>query len=488
MKKNFDNFDDLMKDKLDGMEFPFNEANWEKASQMIDASRPAKKPYGSLLIASSIVITGALIISSIYYFGGKLSNTSSTEVAQQIEQKTISVSNELNSNEVVTNSKQSNNSIENSTSSSNESSSINSSSENNSTAINNSNSVKTFETTNSTNTKIKTNSNTNSSNSGVVSAIAKNNSGSKTNSEKTIGKTTASNALPVGATEGARQKGQSNEAISSTDTNADQKTVASNTEVKESLNDPETATEKKEGAIAQTTATNTAAPDTSNGTNSSFTKKKDYVRTKHHSVFVEAGAINSFGWAVNNVRNGNNIAPFAGINYMYNFDSRSSVLVGLQYNTLSNLSESKVSFSVTSYEFGMKNDITTYKITNLHYATIPMKYMRKFNSNHAFGVGLNASYLLSIQNQIESTKHIESNIDETTIKKDVGYGYDQLSRFNAQFALSYHYQISKKIGFNAELNQNLTNVINDYQFFGVKSKNSRPAAVKLSLTYTLLNK
>ncbi|MFO0356037.1 MAG: hypothetical protein ACK50A_03715 [Sphingobacteriaceae bacterium] len=490
MKKNFDNFDDLMKDKLDGMEFPFNEANWEKASQMIDAARPAKKPFGNLLLVSSIIVTCALIISSVYYFGGKLGNTTSPEVAQKNEQSSVSTSNELIANSVAATSQQLNNSFEKTTPNSNENASTNVNSNNNTNTINNSASINTSETKNSADVHVKSNSRPTNMNVAVVSSNTKNNFGKKNNSNPIISKTSSSNGMPVGAAEGARQKEQQNGNASATNNGStdSQNTFATNEPKKESLTDPESSVVNQNVEVAQTTATNTAAPDTSNGTNSSFTKKKDYVRTKHHTVLVEAGAINSFGWAVNNVRNGNNIAPFAGINYMYNFDSRSSVLFGLQYNTLSNLSESKVSFSVTSYEFGMKNDVTTYKITNLHYATIPMKYIHKLNSNHSFGIGLNASYLLSIQNQIESTKHIESNINETTVKKDVGYGYDQLSRFNAQFALSYQYQISKKIGFNAELNQNLTNVVKDYQFFGVESKSSRPAAVKLSLTYTLLNK
>lgn len=58
---NFDNFDDLVKKKMDGMEFPFSEENWQKAAQMIDASRHVAKKSVFKTIAIALIgisITG----------------------------------------------------------------------------------------------------------------------------------------------------------------------------------------------------------------------------------------------------------------------------------------------------------------------------------------------------------------------------------------------------------------------------------------------
>ena len=80
--KNFDNFDESVKNKLDETNFQFSEANWEKMSQMLDASRPAKKPFGNAPLISSIVIGSALLVSSVWYFTTQTSDTK--EVAQNI--------------------------------------------------------------------------------------------------------------------------------------------------------------------------------------------------------------------------------------------------------------------------------------------------------------------------------------------------------------------------------------------------------------------
>src|ERR1041385_8964512 len=73
--KKFDNFDETVKNKMDGMNFSFSEANWEKMSQVLDATRPAKKPFGKLPLISAIVVGTALIIGSAWYMITDSSNT-----------------------------------------------------------------------------------------------------------------------------------------------------------------------------------------------------------------------------------------------------------------------------------------------------------------------------------------------------------------------------------------------------------------------------
>ncbi|MBP9070527.1 MAG: hypothetical protein KBG47_13530 [Bacteroidia bacterium] len=512
--KNFDKFDESVKNKLDEANFQFNEANWEKMSQMIDASRPAKKPFANVPLISSIVIGSALLISSAWYF---TTQTSDSKAVAHMPTEQVGNNNAAISVNVINNTKA--NAINSSLISDN--SNTNASSNNSNTNLevtNNSNSSSVNAESAELFTKNENNVIVNSS------STKKNVSGKKSNttpvnefatsskgsSDINLTKTETSNSGAqeiVGETEGAYVKMDSNNTTN----------IPSNTDASATNSNPEGNTKTESENIAQQkaavddrniTATDVeeidmiALPSTTNNlgqtedaiaaanlkTAIEDKKVKEYVRVKHHTMNIEAGASNSFGWKVNNTRNGNNISPVLGINYMYNIDSRSSILVGLQYNGLSNLGEAKANFSITTYGFGVNNDVTTYKLNDLHYAVMPMKFIYKFNKNNALGVGFNMMYLMNTRTEIINTTTLESNVTTSNSRFEYGYGFDQLNKFNGQLALNYNYNISKTLGLNLEINKSLGNVVKDYTYFGIKNQTNAPAAVKLSLTYTLFNK
>ncbi|MDZ4666187.1 MAG: hypothetical protein SGJ15_15020 [Bacteroidota bacterium] len=510
--KNFDNFDESVKNKLDESSFQFSDANWEKMSQMLDASRPAKKPFSSVPVISSIVIGSALLISSVWYFA---TQTSDTKEVAQTNNASVSATIINNANINV---------------------------ENTSVTSDNSN-ANSDKTNSNTNVKATTTHNSNSSQDNAVrkelsgknennsatplSSTKKNIAAKKTNStpvnefaanlkgssELKVNKTKTSDSDTndlVGETEGAYTKTTNNSDNTPIYTEAIKTTNNSKNHIKSELenfaqrqanqqsavddrnivaSDPE---ETELIALPSTTTTLGQTPDAIAAANLKTAveekKVKEYVRVKHHTMNIEAGVSNSFGWKVNNIRNGNNISPILGVNYMYNIDSRSSLLVGLQYNGLSNLGEANANFSITTYGFGVNNDVTTYKLSDLHYAVMPLKFIHKINKNNALGVGFNMMYLMNTRTEIINTTTLESNVTTSSSRYEYGYGFDQLNKFNGQLALNYNYSISKTLGLNLEINKSLGNVVKDYKYFGIKNQNSAPAAVKLSLTYTLFNK
>ncbi|HOZ87947.1 MAG TPA: hypothetical protein PL029_09320, partial [Bacteroidia bacterium] len=68
-------FKDLLKQKLEAKDFPFNPENWEKARELIDESRGRRKrivPF--ILLCIGIFISGGLCV---YFFDGVLNPASS---------------------------------------------------------------------------------------------------------------------------------------------------------------------------------------------------------------------------------------------------------------------------------------------------------------------------------------------------------------------------------------------------------------------------
>lgn len=497
--KNFDNFDDLVKRKLDGMEFPFEEKNWEKASQMIEATRPVKKPNGALWIAASI-ISSAIIVSAVYYF---VANTHSSTQKQEVSQLTEGVS-DLNpgSNEEVSTQKSSSTELEQTTQA----------------PRNNSAEKEVSPVT--ANISLANNNNQSTSNTKVSDPTDGSTAVTKTSAEKAVkeSNTYASNIAAnntkssskiasslIGAEENAKYKSNGANKINTT---TEKSTVSKTNSVYQPL---ESFTSKTETTLAEPSIAkaNETSEVPTQATTSMVTKNEltvsaaqslqpdtashaialtDYVKTKHHELNAEVGVVNSFGWMVNDKRNGNSLSPLAGLNYFYHFNPKSTVMIGAQYNSLSNLTESNVSYSITSYDFGVNNDVTTYKITGLHYLAAPIKYIHSFNKQNAFGIGMNVTYLLNTKNRIENYKTIESNVITTESKTDKGYGRDVTTNINAQLAISYHRKLAKNIGLNVELNRSVKNIFSDYNFFHSKNVSNKPYALKLSLTYSLFTK
>lgn len=503
--KNFDNFDESVKHKMDGMNFQFNNANWEKMSQMIDASRPAKKPFGKLPLISSIVVGSALIIGSAWYM---ITNSSDTKEIAQNTQAVVVEANS-NTNDAVVNSNEANKGSVN-------------------TKLNNSNERNTSTNNNSNNPISSSNNDANVSKAEQSDLTLKNevshvsintkkvqnekplaNSNDRSLTQKTISNNddnkegnTFNGNVPVGATEGAKLKvdvkpvNNTDKSDNNASVNPELDNVATQQANQQAAQEKNINADQEESDLVALPSVTTNLGQTAetiaaaNLKTSVLEEKKawEYVRVKHHTFSVEGGAINSFGWAVNKTRNGNNISPVLGINYMYNFNSRSSLMIGLQYNSIANLGEAKANFSVTTYGFGANNDVTTYKLNDLHYAVMPIKYIHRINKNNALGFGANMMYLMNTRTQITKTTILESNVSTSETHFEMGYGFDQLNSFNTQLAVSYHHSINNKLAINAELNKALFNVVKDYKYYGAKNTSSAPAAIKLSLTYTLFNK
>lgn len=485
---NFDNLDDLLKKKLDGMEFPFNEENWQKASGMMDAARSgAKQTAKKTLLFAGLISAGLIVISLTTYILTKTpaQSFSQNELAIKSNDEAIHTSEQWTDNTNREDAKlvvvKSNETTEKTTLKSGQNQTL-------------ANQNKANEKITAPDLKSQKNNLESKKAVSVKKVLAEKtipSSGGRKSEGKTV-KQSSQEKIPfneansnaslnaIGAIENAKLKHSTNIESDIQMQAENNPLIKSNTVVSEVqvMDDNNTATL----TIASINAP--AQPDTSIHPS----VKKDYVRTKQHEIQIEAGALNSFGWKVNQTRNGNSLSPIAGVNYLYHFNKKSAMLIGAQYNAISNLNQSNISFSITSYNFGMKSDVTTFKFTELQYIVMPVKYIHTLSKNDQLGFGVNATYLFNIKNIIETYKVIDSDVNSLTSKNDTGYGFELANIFNAQLALSYSHAFTKKMAIHAEVNKNVMNIFKNYSQLSQASARNQPAALKLSLTYTLLHK
>ncbi|MBL7918057.1 MAG: hypothetical protein JNM96_06645 [Bacteroidia bacterium] len=472
MNMNINEFDDLMKDKLNEKEYSFSESNWEKAAKMIDASRPAKKPLGGLFWAAAIVGSIGLLTGGVYFF------SHSGDAKNQLAKNSVAIikQEDKTTNEITKEKIEEANNLNNTDTKGIQNNSVNSLQVESNPASSegtNENIVevqRTTESTKSINDKTAGRSNLNIKNTKINS--------------------TASN---LGVKAKSTEKGTSDSFAKNNESRVEEnKEPAYNKEnvVNQVYAEDLTPEYIQQLAINKVSGEEETIPEANCNADYSSLEvlNNDYVKLKRHTLNIEAGAINSLGWKVNNKRNGNSLTPVFGINYIHNFTAKSSVLVGVQYNTLSNITESNVSFSITSYGFGKSSDITTYKITELQYLVLPVKYIHKVGKNSYVGAGLNLSYLLNTKNRIEVYSSEDNNMQQIATFTDNGYGKGITQNYNAQIALSYTHKFTKRIGMNVELNRTIRNVFTDYSAFSIENVSNKPTSIKFTLTYTLFNK
>jgi hypothetical protein len=483
---NFDNFDDLIKKKVDGMDFPFSEENWQKASGMIDATRRGagksliKTLFIPILAASAVLVA---FIAGYYILSDNDSGSekkTENNIAANMQQTAIETNEcEKTSHIQIASVELKKESVAKPETNDNpKDASALSQAESSKSKSNNSG--------NRLSTLVK------SSTALIATQSKKSDSPSNTNTSvlhetKIVAQDPFGAALPPGEIENAKLKitdeTESPSVNQDARVNQDETVISSISE--SAPKNENVVSELKVQPLEQTKVEAINQPDT---TTAHQTAKRDYVRTKHHELQAELGALNSFGWKINNTRNGNSLSPVAGINYIYHFDKTSALLIGAQYNAISNLTESSISFSVTSYNFGMKSDVTTFKFTELQYVVIPLKYLHRIHKNGNLGIGLNTTYLFNIKNNIETYKVIDTDVSTKNIKAESGYGYELCNTINAQLALSYSYAFNNKLAINAELNRSMMNVFKNNESFHANGLKSKAMALKLSLTYTLFKK
>jgi len=456
MEKEFNEFDDLIKGKLEEKEFAFNEKNWEKMSGILDTARPVQKNKTIYWIASAVAVAGLITIMALLF----TNNTTS-----QNEPEILAINNtEASKTEPI---------HENVTSIESNATSKNNQQIEMVTEID----VDASEVKAESKPTAKLNAEKKKSDSNYTANFSKTSSASNKQS-------TPVNTTPV--TENWNNTAVNNES----DKNPVEtlNLISAETDESESAHTSFDFLATKHISSIQIEENQTEVMLNDLDIRNLKVFDNDYVKLKRHHIILEGGVNNSLGWRVNGKRNGNSLIPIAGINYQFNFNHKSAVLIGVQYNALSNITESNVSFNMTKYGFGSTNEIYTYKITELQYLVAPIKYIHKISKTGFIGAGVNLTYLLNTKNKVDVYTQNDNQQTLTQSYKDKGYGFDVTQKYNAQLALHYTHKFSKQIGMNVELNRNLQNVFTDYSAFSIENTASKPSSIKVSLTYLLFNK
>ena len=216
---------------------------------------------------------------------------------------------------------------------------------------------------------------------------------------------------------------------------------------------------------------------------SNETKNNSTEQLKNPVLSIEAGASFLFGWKTNSAREAMGPNPVIGINYHNKITNDLDYSLGMQFTTIRHLSSYSDTSKVTTFKTGEESDVTVITPQTLYYLSLPFKVSKNFNKN-TFGVGANLAYLITGNSKVD-TYHQSTSISEQTTGTEMGYTQG-FTNYNFELTAFYRRRLYKSLSLNAEFVFGLTDLRNN-DFFGTATT-ERSSGLKLTLFYGLINR
>lgn len=494
-------FDDLLRSKLSERDFPFDETNWDKAEVAIERSEKRRR----IGIVAVIFLAGLLVgIGIMYPF---VHTTSKTELAStKPDNNSVAVNNSniiANKNTSSSKEEQTNSSIstiqtnaavnlgttapqvqaqstipaQNNTATASQTQQI---------AVNTSGSNSEATDIVTPTKKAKHKKHKNTSDTGAIafdyvrpSTEKKNKKGQKhANSSNPY---TTKNNSPTASNNTIAA--QNNTSINSTDNNSN---IANNNKT--------TTTDNSNSSVQQNTKQDSSKPvlavkdstkkdsSVNNSTvQSNPQEPQPITKYSHTLVSIDAGTNYSSGWMKAGATQGNGFNPVLGFSATHYFSTKISALIGLQYNSLSNIN-TLYSANSNQYSFGAESGVTSVTIKTLYYIALPLKVQYNINPNNIISAGVQVCYLVNSNSNVVSYTQNYFGTSGYTSAYKTGYT-DGINPWDAQVTLAYRRKINR-FSITAEGYYGLMDIENN-SFFN-NNVFERNSGLRLLLSYDII--
>lgn len=494
-------FDKTLRQKVEEAEYVFDQANWEKASRMIDANRlPVAAATGGIK-TGLLLLLGTVALMSLLYVN---------EVTIS-KDNFVALSSESKNNQSISTTSESINAVSQArelTSSDKEIIADQINTEPTALAKGESGkgtevSSKVIGTRETKNFKvIEKNSKTDTkivshgyiaTNNKLVQSINKNAADSKpleNNTTEPKSENTGSDDL----TQSSGNNGNITKANVTNSEQNDNEPANAETTGQNSFNNPASLAEKEIEQFENMSLIKSLLPQENTEPEAALTfsplKFYDDYYSKHakrkiHYLNLEAGTRYLNGWDSPSGKDAEGFNWFGGINYGLYLSRKINLSIGLQAYNVSGIKQPFYESNEKEYNFGSTKSSTMITTNSLYYGAIPFKINYSINKHHQFGLGFTAAYLVDSR----STVHYSASGDyaksaPATLTQQKGV-FDGVNRMNYNLCASYRLRITKRIGLSAEYVFGLSDIFVNNS--SVKN-NEQTKGFSLSLQFTLFDK
>ena len=505
-------FDKIVRQKAEEANYPFDQANWEKASSMLDAGRkaaavPARSSY--LLPVSILVgIAGAGILAAIYFKGSTTNAPILAQTGQEVS-TTSPVSNEQTASSRPANPEQN---MEASSADVSQKTTSEPSTEGNLSDHYKHNTLKKQSTTVQNKTDLKTSAKTVNE---VITPDVATVTNDKTNTEANQGKTentfdanTANNQKPAND-----QQQQQDEAKLSTSTEE----VANNQnnppaqsgspysnglavtgvgadiaiESKNALQQPFILTQEAVEFIPlRSSITEPLEEELGNATKTQLLNwyEPDYYKSlrKYPMAFigVQAGVSYLNGWKSNNLNDGRGFNWQAGLHAGKYFSKHFGLGLGLEVFTIQHITQPFYKSTNVQYSFGSVTNYTMLTSNSLYYLGMPLKAYLRLNKSNQLAVGVSSAWLMQSSNTQQTYRSSDLNTPVGPAVSTKGV-YEGVNRINWSLLAEYQLNLTKRLMASAAVSYGLSDIFVNNAFAKAAEK---PLAFRLGVQYNFIQK
>jgi hypothetical protein len=214
---------------------------------------------------------------------------------------------------------------------------------------------------------------------------------------------------------------------------------------------------------------------------------EDYYKSKNrktHFLNIEAGACYLLGWDTKLGKDAKGFNWYGGLNYGIYFSKNVSVSAGVQVYNIAHIEQPFFTGSKTDYSFSSVTTNTTLTSNTLYYAAVPIKISYIINQQNKIGLGFNVGFLVNSKNKVETYTLLDNGKINNVVTNNTGV-YKGTNTRNMLLNAFYTTQLTNRIGVNVEFVYGISDIFDNTNTIN-NTENS--VGLRLSLQYTLFNK
>ena len=485
-------FDDLIRSKFGEQDFPFDEFNWDKAEELIDAKRKKEKRRRFFIIWFFGVLTGVGIILPVLYFSSSNEKSGQKKVSAQIKYKSnrtkenlfnkpsnISQEKDHQKTEKISPDKTELSAGEISVAQPN---------------LSSNNSVPGNPSFRSDNTKTNDVSGK-IINEGTQRSKVENNNIKIVDIKEDYQKSSPESAGNLATLEAIetvenRNKLNVNDSIENSQNNQTTKDTSINSiEVINAGNstarmEQDSSVINKEGVQPKDSLDVTSAKTENVSEQQKPKEINDQTITSRWHAGI--GGIYHFGWDLNGQRSGNGAAFSAGLSYEKFLNKKLSLQTGLFAQSSGNLNSYSKQVVFSHPDFGKNDSVVQLNYLQSYNLTIPLQFNFYLSSSSRIGVGITGSMVTNTMGKLKTTLIDNAGTTEIDNKRVSNY-FQGICRFDTGLTISYEQQISKRLSGQLIFNYGLIDRI-DNSYFGTSTIKEKDMYLRVSLNYKLFEK
>ena len=217
-------------------------------------------------------------------------------------------------------------------------------------------------------------------------------------------------------------------------------------------------------------------------------KEEDYYKKGasklSHFLLMEGGVNYHFGWTDLNGTDGKGLNWYAGLTYGCNFNKHLGVSIGMQAYTVEHIQTPFYTSSQKVYSFGSAQSQTVLTCNSLLYAALPLKIHYTTSSNWRFSAGVNAGVVVEAKNTVQTIQLSDGVLVASETHTESGL-YSGLNTTSFLLCASVNKEITNRVEFQAEFNYGLSDL-----FENTSSNTNKQLgnSIRLGLNYRLFTR